>query len=108
MYLLFRKGPKRQKKTNNQNREEIINIISNFWMSSIFYLKKNAINIPKPRVCLTTFRLLIKDEKLSTLKAAKGERMRIQKTKKFSFSSFYLWLRKRFDSTAKKYRAIKW
>ena len=107
MYLLFRKGPKRQKKTNNQNREEIISIVSNFWMSDIIHLSTKAINIPKPRVCLTTFRLLIKDEKLSTLKGAKGERMRVQNAKKFSFSSVYLWLRKRFDSTAKKYRAIK-
>ena len=46
-------------------------------MTGIVYLSKNAINIPKPRVCLTTFRLLIKDEKLSTLEGAKGERMRV-------------------------------
>ena len=46
-------------------------------MTGIVYLSKNAINIPKPPVCLTTFRLLIKDEKLRTLEGAKGERMRV-------------------------------
>ena len=77
-------------------------------MSDIIHLSTKAINIPKPRVCLTTFRLLMKEEKLSTLKGAKGERIRVQKTKKFPFFGVYLWLRKRFDSTPKRYRAFKW
>ena len=34
--------------------------------------------------------------------------MRVQKTKKFPFFGVYLWLRKRFDSTPKRYRAFKW